>query len=251
MYITLKGIVLRDVRYKESDKILTVFSDTVGKITVSAHGALSKKSKIAAVCQHLTYSEFVLDCRNGRYSIKEATVIEPFSCLRADYPTYSLACYFSECLLSLSADEIPDEPVLRIMLNALYALDRKLYPAEQIKAAFELKLLSELGYCPDLFSCSVCGSKDIHDPVFSYENGCVCCYDCRHNISGNMVRIDTRLLKILRFILSSDVKHFISFRGETQELHTLANIAEKYLLYHTEKYFSTLDYWKNIKNDLL
>ena len=41
MFETTKALILREVRYKESDRILTVLTDTDGKRTLKARGALS------------------------------------------------------------------------------------------------------------------------------------------------------------------------------------------------------------------
>ena len=48
MFTTTNALVLREVRYKEADRILTLLTSTDGKITVKARGALRKGSKTAA-----------------------------------------------------------------------------------------------------------------------------------------------------------------------------------------------------------
>ena len=65
MFRTENALILREVRYKESDRILTVLTADAGKLTLSAHGALSKKSRIAAATQQLTYAELTLFEKNG------------------------------------------------------------------------------------------------------------------------------------------------------------------------------------------
>ena len=47
---TLNALVLREVRYKEADRILTLLTDTEGKITARARGALRKSTRSAAAC---------------------------------------------------------------------------------------------------------------------------------------------------------------------------------------------------------
>ena len=42
MHITTKALVLRGVDYKESDKVLTLFTQELGKITASARGCSTK-----------------------------------------------------------------------------------------------------------------------------------------------------------------------------------------------------------------
>ena len=66
MFKTVNALVLREVRYKEADRILTLLTDTDGKITVKARGALRKSSKTAAATQQLTYSEMTLFGNLGR-----------------------------------------------------------------------------------------------------------------------------------------------------------------------------------------
>ena len=38
MYHTTRGLILREAKYKESDKILTILTETEGKITAKARG---------------------------------------------------------------------------------------------------------------------------------------------------------------------------------------------------------------------
>ena len=66
MFNTTKALVLREVRYKEADRMLTLFTSTDGKITAKARGALRKGSKIAAATQQLTYAEMTLFGNRGK-----------------------------------------------------------------------------------------------------------------------------------------------------------------------------------------
>ena len=40
MFHTTRGLILREAKYKESDKILTILTETEGKITAKARGCL-------------------------------------------------------------------------------------------------------------------------------------------------------------------------------------------------------------------
>ena len=48
MFTTTDALVLREVRYKEADRILTLLTSAEGKISVKARGALRKGSRMAA-----------------------------------------------------------------------------------------------------------------------------------------------------------------------------------------------------------
>ena len=164
MFLTTRGLVLREVRYKESDKILTVLTQHEGKVTVRARGALRKGSRITAATQLLTYSDMTIFENRGRRTLNEASTVEEFLGLRADLGAFALGSYFAELLETVSAEEYPDPPVLQLGLNSLYALSRALCPPEQIKAVFELRLMCLAGYEPDLSCCARCGTPEPAEP---------------------------------------------------------------------------------------
>ena len=60
MHISTQGLVLREVNYKESDKLLTVLTAEGGKRTVKARGCRRKGSPLAAAAQLLVYSDMTL-----------------------------------------------------------------------------------------------------------------------------------------------------------------------------------------------
>ena len=246
MFKTVNALVLREVRYKEADRILTLLTDTDGKITVKARGALRKSSKTAAATQQLTYSEMTLFGNLGRWTVNEATVKEGFDGLRADIGNFALGCYFAECADALSVEDQPDAPLMQLALNCLYALSRGMYTPEHIKAAFELRLMCLAGYTPELSHCAVCGEEEPGDPVLMLERGCVCCRRCAAG-AGQTVKLDTASLNAMRHICSASPKQILSFYLEGEGAKRLSAAAEEYLLLHTERHFPTLDYWKNVK----
>ena len=246
MFKTVNALVLREVRYKEADRILTLLTDTDGKITVKARGALRKSSKTAAATQQLTYSEMTLFGNLGRWTVNEATVKEGFDGLRADIGNFALGCYFAECVDALSVEDQPDAQLMQLALNCLYALSRGMYTPEHIKAAFELRLMCLAGYTPELSHCAVCGEEEPGDPVLMLERGCVCCRRCAAG-AGQTVKLDTASLNAMRHICSASPKQILSFSLEGEGAKLLSAAAEEYLLLHTERRFPTLDYWKNVK----
>ena len=103
MFQTVNALVLREVRYKEADRILTLLTDTEGKLTVKARGALRKSSRTAAATQQLTYSEMTLFGNKGRWTVNEASVREAFSGLREDMERFALGADAARPQLALRA----------------------------------------------------------------------------------------------------------------------------------------------------
>ena len=245
MFKTVNALVLREVRYKEADRILTLFTDTEGKITAKARGALRKSSRTAAATQQLTYSEMTLFGNKGRWTVNEAIVKEGFEGLRCEMERLALGAYFAECMEAFGVEDQPEPALLQLGLNCLYALSRGLYPPEHIKAAFELRLMCLSGYAPELSGCAVCG-KEPEQPVLSLEHGRLCCRACSSGM-GERAELGADALAAMRYIASAPAKQILRFSLDEDALLRLSDAAERYLLRHAERGFSTLDYWKNIR----
>ena len=177
MYIKTDGIVLREVAYQDSDKLLTVLTREYGKLTVRARGVRSSRSRSKAACQLLAYSEFTLLERGGRYVVTEATAKEMFPELRNDLELLSLASYFAQAADVLSPEGEENPPFVSLLLNALYALGRLGLPQKLVKAVFELRAMCLSGYEPDLRGCAVCGAPE--PDRFNITQGVLQCAACR------------------------------------------------------------------------
>jgi len=246
MFKTTKALVLREVRYKEADRILTLFTASDGKISAKARGALRKGSKTAAATQQLTCAEMTLFFNKGKWSVNEASIVESFSGLRQDIADFALGCYFAECVESFSVEDQPDPALMQLALNSLYALSRKMYPAEHIKAAFELRLMCLSGYTPQMDACARCGCQDMEEPYLSLDNGLICCRSCRDSSMGSMAQLCRSSLEAARYIISAPAKQLFSFSLDETALKRLSSACESYLLRQSERRFYTLDYWKGL-----
>ena len=245
MFKTLNALVLREVRYKEADRILTLLTDTEGKLTVKARGALRKSSRTAAATQQLTWAEMTLFGNRGRWTVNEAMVKEGFDGLRSDMEKLALGAYFAECIEALSVEEQPEPELLQLGLNCLYALSRGLYPQEKIKAAFETRLMCISGYAPELGVCPVCG-REPENPALSLDHGSVCCRGCGG--MGEKAELGAEALAVMRYLATAPAKQLLAFKISDDALLRLSDASQRYLLRRTERGFSTLDYWKKIKN---
>lgn len=243
MFNTTKALVLREVRYKEADRMLTLLTFSDGKLTAKARGALRRSSCTAAATQQLTYSELTLFGNRGKWTVNEGTVLEGFDGLRTDIEAFSLGCYFAECLEAMSIEDEPDEALLQLGLNSLYALSRALYDRRLVKAAFELRLMCLSGYAPDLSSCASCGEEPA-EPLLGLEDGRVYCARCPH--PGNMLVLGGEVLEAMRYIASAPAKKLFSFTLAEDGLDRLSRVTEQYLLRQSERRFGTLSYYKQI-----
>ena len=247
MFKTTKGLILREVRYNEADRILTILTESEGKITAKARGALRKSSRTGAATQQLTWSDLTLFGNRGKWQVNEGSVIEGFEGLRTDIARLALGSYFSECLDAFGAEEQPEPALLQLGLNSLFALSRDLRDPLQIKAAFELRLMTLTGFQPNVNACVYCGKTEPEDPCLGIETGGLCCRACRKADFGQTAGLDSQSLAALRYVIAAPARQLFSFRLEGKGLKLLSDAAEEYLCQHAERNFQTLEYWKKVK----
>ncbi len=245
MHMTTNALVLREVNYKESDKILTLLTEREGRLTVSARGCRKKDSPIAAACQLLAWGEFTLYEFRGMWSVKETASERLFDGVREDLSKIALASYFAEVTEALSEEGQPDPGLLAVTLNCLHALDKLDLPASQVKAAFEWRSMALAGYEPQIEQCGVCLREQPQDPHIHLGEGTVHCAGCRNKLAeGVSMPLSPAALAALRHIVWGPRKRLLSFRLDEEGMKRLSEASEAYLMTRLERGFRTLDFYK-------
>ena len=245
-FLKTDALVLREVRYKEADRILTLFTFDHGIVTAKARGAVRKSSRIAAATQQLTLSEMNFFENKGRLTVQEAVVKEPFDGLRKSFENFALGCYFAECIEAFVQEDQPDADSFQLILNSLYAISHDLCSPLLVKAAFEVRLMCLMGYAPDLSACCFCGKKDPVSPVLGIQSGHICCRACRKSELGEGLFLCDASLGAMRYIASAPSKRLFSFTLPEEALKRLSLASESYLAAQAGRRFATLEYWKRI-----
>ena len=251
MHLTTKGLVLREVNYKESDKILTVLTAEEGKLTVSARGCRKKGSAIAAASQLLVWSEFTLYEYQGRWAIKEALTERQFNGVRADLDKLALASYFAEVTEALAEEGQTEAGLLSLTLNSLHALEKLPLSHALIKTAFEWKAMALAGYEPMADGCAICGCEPPEEPRIHLGEGVVHCAACRGEVGdGISMPLSNAALSALRHVIWGDPKRLFSFKIDETSLRQLADASEAYLMTRLERGFRTLDFYKSLESNI-
>ena len=247
MHMVVHALVLREVNYKESDKVITVLTRENGRMTLSARGCRKKGSPIAAGCQLLAWSEMTLYEYQGRWAVKEASTEREFAGVRTDLEKLALGCYFAEVAQLLAVEDVPAPELLSLILNSLHALDKLDVPPEQVKASFELKSMCLAGYEPILDACAVCGVQP-EQPRLHMSEGVLHCAQCREEVGeGISMPLTPAALEAMRHVAYGDPKRLFSFHLDGQSLQQMGDACEAYVLTQLERGFGSLDFYKQMR----
>lgn len=160
MQVATTGLVLRQVKVGEADRILTILTPDLGVVSASARGSLRMKSALFSATGLFCYSEFTLTSGRSHYFVDTAQVKKVFHGISASIEGMALASYMAEIAAELSPAPPEADAQLRLLLNCLYMISERHYPCAQLKAIYELRALTLAGYMPDVLACAGCGKYD-------------------------------------------------------------------------------------------
>ena len=113
----VRGLVVKETPVGEYDKLLTVVTEEMGRITVSGKAIRSLKSKHMPATQLFCYSSFTLKKSHGYYYISDSALIESFYGIRLDLDRLALASYLCDVAAEMAVEGVGDEELLRLTLK--------------------------------------------------------------------------------------------------------------------------------------
>ena len=257
MHSEVKGLVLRTVDLKESDRLLTIFTEEQGIVTAMAKGARSLKSRKMSSTQQFCYSSFILYEQGDKYWVKEASLIESFFGIRNSREGLALAAYVVEVLNDVGVEDKEVE-LLRLALNALYAISSEKYDLNKVKAVFEVRAMSILGFMPDVLECHTCARRD-GSFYFDIMAGAIECFDCHKRSEASHTTLsedhETHLISILTegaktamcYAIYSPLEKMLAFNIPKEDMELFCKAAERYVVNHLERSYKALEFYNEVK----
>ena len=132
MQVATTGLVLRQVKVGEADRILTILTPDLGVVSASARGSLRMKSALFSATGLFCYSEFTLTSGRSHYFVDTAQVKKVFHGISASIEGMALASYMAEIAAELSPAPPEADAQLRLLLNCLYMISERHYPCAHV-----------------------------------------------------------------------------------------------------------------------
>lgn len=175
-YKNCHGIVLYTADWKDSSRIVDLFTREHGRLTFLAKGVRRPKSRFVNLTEPFVEGVFNLQSGRSTYYLKEGVLYNAHLPMRRDIARLTSATYLCELVRLVLIEAEPDEAVFYLLqagLEALSQADREGLP--RVLAAFLLKLSSFLGFRPTFSRCVVCGGPLDDSGIFNLTEGGMCC----------------------------------------------------------------------------
>lgn len=234
-----KGLILRTKAYRETSKIVTIFTEKSGKLTLLAKGIRKSGSKTAAIIDPLNLIEFVYYFKANRelQYLSNAEFIRNYSHIKADYNKIKVAFNILEMTNLFTHEGQVDQKFYNLIVNTLDMLDKTEMEPELILIQFLINVAEISGYPIYSENCPLCGKKiNIEKNTFNFskEYGLIC-GNC--SSSNNYIFELNEVKKELISRIFSNLSNLSSMMIERkEELRHLIKTMIEFLEYHVEEF---------------
>ena len=243
---SVKSVVIKEAKYKEKDKMFTLVTDALGKISVTAKGIGSVTSKLSGGISQNCVSEIeIKESPSGIYILTASKKFISFDNITKDLEAAAYTGYILSLCGDLFLEEEPFPALFKLLVNTLYMINEKKKSCELLKSIFELRALAISGYAIDTTGCAVCAKEEL--TYLNAEEGVCFCSECGKDAGGSPVT--KPVISALTHIMTCEDKSVFSFNlGETH-IKELSKISEAYVIYCMEKEYSALRFLRKVQNN--
>lgn len=174
--VRLKGIVIKSSDYKDSDKMVTIFSAEKGIIKARARGVKKAKAKLSFAVQPFAFVDYLLVEKGGFYTIINASSIDQFYDVVTDFDKYIFGLASLELVSKTIKENDKNAEMFVLLIKMLKVLCYENVSPIIAFIKFMLESFKLLGYQLHLSDCVCCGEK-LSNKIFpfSYDfNGMLC-----------------------------------------------------------------------------
>lgn len=242
---SLEGIVLGEMNYKDSSKILNILTKEHGLIGVISKGCRSMKSKLRGVSRKLIYGVFHVYYKpNGLSTLIAVDVLNSFSKTVMDLEKISYSSFIMDLVQQVTR-ESEEKEIFYLLRDTLGKIEEGFHPLV-LTNILQMKLLDYLGVSPSIDGCSCCGSsKQI--VTLSSEAGGYICKNCYHNEP----LVSEKTIKMIRMYYYVDISNITKLEVSEDVMREIDAFLDDYYDRFTGVYVKSKDFLKRIHETLI
>ena len=205
MITKTEAIILKGMKYRETSKILTLYTRQFGKVSVIAKGARSPKSKFGSALEPMNYVLAVFYKKDSRdlHLLAQCDLMKSFRGISEEMDRLHAAMAVVELVNAVSHQEEQNEQLFMTTVQSLEEINRATKNVLHVLYCFEVRLSEILGFKPNFSTCFSCsreidaGSVGTKGVELHLSGGGAFCSTCEHKSLGQG-RISLAALKVLQ-----------------------------------------------------
>ncbi|MEM9953415.1 MAG: DNA repair protein RecO [Chloroflexota bacterium] len=237
------ALILKRRNFGEADRQVTLLTPHFGKFDALAKGARKPTSKKTGHVELFMKSDLLIAKGRTLDIITQAEMLEPYLAIREDLERGAYASYAAELLDRFTFDS--DDTNTRQLFTLLDQTFARLNDAEDSRLViryYELQLLDEVGFRPELSECVIL--RDEIEPVdqfFSFGDGGVVSLAGASHTAG-LVNLPVTTLKLLRVLQRTPYEQLTNLTITEALQRDAERIMLGYLSYILESRVQSIDF---------
>jgi DNA repair protein RecO (recombination protein O) len=211
----------------DMDKMVTLLTPGLGKIGCAARGARRPKSALMAGTQYLCFGDYVLYEGANNYSINSCDIIEVFYNLRTDLDKLQCAADITKIVKDVTTENENNYKTLQLLLNTLYMISETDMNKDLITSIFEMRLVSIIGYTPEINKCVICGEQS-NLTHFSIRDNGFKCQKCSKQDTG-AITMHEGTKNSIKYTIMAPAKKIFGFKTTEESIKEFKLISKIYL----------------------
>jgi len=184
-----EAVVLKSKKYRDTSKLVTLYTRDHGKLTMIAKGSRSKNSKFGGALETLCHISIVFynyPQKELQY-ISQTSINDYFHGIHDDINKTMTGMAIAEIINNTTHPNYKNEDLYNLIVNTLTALNNADNDYLKYLLYFQINYADLIGYSPDFFSCGSCGIKiesgyKFDSVYYNIEGGSVLCEGCQKKL---------------------------------------------------------------------
>ena len=234
MLLHTEAVVLKRTRAAGGVNMLTLFTKKYGKISVASRLGFGGKRTSELAISPFTLGDYKIFSNRGYYNLDTADVVKSYYAIGEDIKKYGAASLVLEMTGKMIAEEQPMPDLFTLLKTFLELMEVRQKSQETLVLAYEVKILTKLGYFPQLDACVSCGSEDnLH--FFSIDKGGLLCSNCRQNQANSLIYdVGFDIIGVVKYFEKTPFRRFKDIALKREDAVKIQKILREYMAYHMD-----------------
>lgn len=241
MIIETEAVVLHSMDFKDTSKIVTLYSKKFGKIKIIAKGARNQKTnKFGSSLEPMTHSSVVIYKKEHQdlHLLSKSEIVTAFSRMQTDPERMYTGLAMIELMNMVMHNEEENERLFLMLAAALRTIDTAEKNALNVLPAFMVKMFDQFGFGLSVEACFHCGRRtdanEFASVLLRLSDGKFICPHCSEDLTSTGTKITGGLLKTLYYFQLNTIEKSTMLSLNASMKEDLLSILQSFLRYHID-----------------
>ena len=237
--VLVTGMVISVMPVGEYDKRVVLLTKERGKVSAFSRGSRRQNSTMLGATEPFVFGRFWLIEGRSAYTLVQAEVDYYFMELRQDFGAAYYGFYFLEFASYYARENEDSTQMLRLLVQTMRILCKKVIDKKLIRRIFELKLMTINGEYPQVYECVKCGREAPFSGFSPSLSGMVCPI-CK-KYGDKVLPAEASTIYTMQYVISSKLEKLYTFTVSDKVLAELSEIMDCHMARFIDKKFNSLE----------